>query len=271
MPCVPFLDEGTYPQWLWLENHQGSARNGSPTDRFHWEGIPGIDCIAPMVPGITATIQVDRDERSGKDIYGGYADYLRPLPANGLYDFEMLGDTISPCPFGGHRTELYRLDERRANPFTGNHELELPLIDRDGNGKLQRGEHFVPYVRLENGVFRSIAQLFGRPEHLFRLSGNHKIGMGTNPCSANALTLVSSGTADTYNGGAPNDRVIHLNGMSIEIIAENADGSTTLHVRTGDTYIDRDPRWCGDSIVLQSLLRRIGTHTCLFAKSVGLT
>lgn len=247
---LPFLEEGTYPQWLWLENHQGSERNGSPTDRFHWEGL---DCIARVRPGITATIQVDREDRVGKDIFGGYADYLRPLPANGLYDLDMLGDTISPCPFGGHRTELYRLDEQRANPLTGNHELELPLIDRDGNGKLQRGEHFVPYVRLENGVFRSIAQLFGRPEHLFMLSGNRKLGMGTNPSTANALTLVSSGTADTFKGGPPNNRVIHLNGMSVEIIAENANGSTSLRVRSGDTFIDRDLRWCGDSIVLHNI------------------
>ncbi|MEO8588736.1 MAG: hypothetical protein ABI432_05155 [Flavobacteriales bacterium] len=250
---LPFLEEGTYPQWIWLENHQGSKRNGSPTDRFHWEGIPGIDCIAPMVPGITATIQVDREERTGKDIYGGYADYLRPLPANGLYDFDMLGDTVSQCPFVPNRTQLYRLDERRANPLTGNHELELPLFDRDGNGKLQRGEHFVPYARMENGVFRAIAQLFGRPEHLFRLSGNHKLGMGTNPGTSNALTLVSSGNADTFNGGPPNDRVIHLNGISVEILSENANGATSLRVRTGDTYIDHDLRWCGDSIVLHDI------------------
>ncbi len=249
---LPYLEEGTYSQWLWLENHQGAARNGSPTDRFHWEGM-ALECIEPMRPGLCAIIQVDRETHVGKDIYGGNADYLRPLPANGLYDFDMLGDTVSPCPFGGHRTQLYRLDERRINPFVGNHELELPLYDRDGNGKLQRGEHFVPYVRLENGRFRSIAQLFGRPEHMFRLGGNSKLGMGTNPPTSNTLTLVSSNNADTYKGGPPNNRVIHLNGISLEIVAENSDGSTSLYVRTGDTYIDSDLRWCGDSIVLHAI------------------
>ncbi|HOY27835.1 MAG TPA: hypothetical protein PLR96_02605, partial [Flavobacteriales bacterium] len=35
---MPYIPEDRAQQWLWIENHQGSERNGSPTDRFHWEG-----------------------------------------------------------------------------------------------------------------------------------------------------------------------------------------------------------------------------------------
>src|SRR5690606_30956583 len=91
---MPFLPEGEYPQWLWIENHQTEARNGCPTDRFQYEG-PGMPCVRPAAPGIYAQMQVDKDQRSGSNIYGGYADYLRPVLANGNFDRQLRGDTIT--------------------------------------------------------------------------------------------------------------------------------------------------------------------------------
>ena len=90
------------------------------------------------------------------------------------------------------------------------------------------------------------------------MSGKRKLGMGTNPSSANAMTLVSAGTRDKFKGGKPNVRVVHLNGISVELVSMAADGSATVHVRSDDTFIDRDLRWCADSVVLHAINGRTG-------------
>lgn len=252
---LPYIPSDRYPQWIWLENHQGSERNGSPTDRFHWQEMA---CVDPMRPGLFAYLQVDRNERWGDDLFGGYADYLRPLPANGSFDIRVIGDAVGSCPFGGHRTSAYALDPDLANPFTGNHELELPMVDRKNDGLLQRGDHFVPFVRVENGQERHIAAFYGRPEHAFQLDGNRAIGMATNPSTASQMTLVSSGSRAQFGGKAPDVRATYLNGIRVELLPDAPEGTLKVHVRNDDTIIDQDVRWCSDSIVLPPLRGRDG-------------
>ena len=254
---LPFLPEDVFPQWLWLENHQGMVRNGSPTDRFHWE--ENNTCIAPVDAGIFAMVQVDREVREGKNVFGGYADYLRALPANGMFDLALRGDTvITDCPFEGSRSFPFFMDDRWANPLVGNHELELLVYDRNSDGRLERKEHVIPRTRIQNGRISADAVFFGRPEHAFRMNGNRKIGMGTNPGSANMITLVSAGTKDSFGDKAPNDRVVYLNSISVELLSMSPDGALAVRVRNDDTVIDRDVRWCADSIVLPALKGRNG-------------
>ncbi len=247
---MPFIPEDQHQQWLWVENHQGHQRNGSPTDRFHWEDNACVDAIEP---GLFMVMQVDRERSAGTNIFDGHADYLRPLPANGNYDLRLRGDTVrDACPFG-NTTTPYILDDRLANPLTGNHEQELPIHDRDGDGVAQRNEHWVPYVRVHRGNVADRAVFFGRPEHAFRMDGTRKLGMGTNPSSANMFTLVNAGSNDTHRRGVPNVRTIHLNGISVELLDMAANGDATVHIRMNDTLLEEDVRWCGDSIVLPPL------------------
>lgn len=248
---MPFLPEEGYQQWLWVENHLGHQRNGSPTDRFHWELEQ--DCIAPIEPGLFMMMQVDREDREGQNIFGGHADYLRPVLANGNYDFSLRGDTLrGSCPFGG-TTFPFRMDERWANPLTGNHEQELPVYDRNGDGVVQRNEHWIPRARVRKSRIEADGVFYGHPDHAFRMSGNRKLGMGTNPSSANMLTLVSSGVNDTYKRGLPNVRTIYLNGISVELLGMAPNGDATVRVRHNDVLVDRDVRWAADSIVLPPL------------------
>jgi len=258
---MPHLPEGVYQQWLWIENHQGQARNGSPTDRFHWEGVN--ECIAPLEPGLFMAMQVDREEREGQRVFGGYADYLRPLPANGNFDLYPRGDTLpDSCPFRG-RAVIFVRDTRSANPLTGNHEQELPVYDRDRNGLLKRSAHYVPGARSVADSVEADAVLFGRPEHAFRMDGNRKLGMGTNPSSANMLTLVSGDGSDTHKRGPPNVRTIHLNGISVEMLGMAEDGAITVRVRNDDTLLEEDVRWCADSIVLPPINGHQGASLAL--------
>ncbi|MCB9168904.1 MAG: hypothetical protein H6597_03050 [Flavobacteriales bacterium] len=246
---LPYLEKGAFPQWIWVENHQTHAHNGSPTDRFHWEDT-GNPCIEPAAPGLYMQVQVDRDDKTGRDIYGGDADYLHPLTACGHFDLRLSTDTLKwSCPFGG-TTVAYVESKDMENPLTGNCEQELPVYDRDHNHRLDRGEHFIPNAAIRGGRVHDNAIFFGRTEQAFTLDGVRKLGMGTNPSSANVLTLVSAGGRARYQGALPDDRVVHLNGISIELIDMDDEGHAHIRVRNDDTRIDQDRRWCGDSIVL---------------------
>ncbi len=249
---LPYLADDELPEWIWVENHQTLARNGSPTDRFHWEA-DNASCIEPARPGLYMQVQVDREERAGKNVFGGDADYLHPLTASGHFDVYLGDDTLNDkCPFGGQVISYVQRSDLQ-NPLTGNCEQELPVYDRNGDGLLERKEHYIPNMARRDDGLHNNAIFFGRTAHAFTLAGNPVLGMGTNPSSANVLTLVSTGTKSRYKGGKPDVRTIHLNGVSVRIVAERPDGSIEVRVRNNDTYIDRDLRWCADSIVLHAI------------------
>lgn len=248
---MPFIPDDRAQQWLWIENHQGYARNGSPTDRFHWETAG--TCVTRMEPGLFMTMQVGREEREGTNIYHGAADYLRPVLANGNFDLYLRGDTLrNSCPFGGNSMYFVR-DAQAANPFTGSREEELPVYDRDGDGIIKRNEHWVPGVRSEKGMPDADMVLSGRPDHAFRMHGVRSLGMCTNPSTANMLTLFSTGVRELYDRKAPNVRAIYLNGMRLELVEMRANGDALVRVSVNDTRMVTDQRWCADSIVLPPL------------------
>jgi hypothetical protein len=257
---MPFLPDDVYPQWLWLENHQTEARNGCPKDRFHYQDM---DCVKPAVPGIYAQMQVDKEKKQGDNIYGGFADYLRPVLANGNFDYRLRGDTITfqclwPAP-----TQPLLVQDNWANPLAGWHEQEFPLFDQDGNGKLTRKEAITPRVEVINGRMVDEGQYLGSTDQVFTMQGNHRIAMGTNPSSANMLTLACNMTSEQNKGKAPDVRTVYLNGISVEMLEQSANGDIVLRVRTGDTRLTENVRWCADSIVLPPLHGYKGTALTL--------
>lgn len=217
---LPYLPDDEYPQWIWLENHQGWTRNGSPTDRFHYEAE--MSCTQGIVPGLHAMLQVDRDQKRGDRVFGGDADYLRPLPASGAHDVSLRGDTVNfRCLWPGP-TQPYVVKDKYANPLTGHHDLELPVFDLNGDGVILRKENVVPRIEERNGVEVDNGLFFGNPRQVFTPAGNHKLGMGTNPSTANALTLVSTPGKEVHARKKPDNRVIHLNGISLELVEQRA-------------------------------------------------
>lgn len=248
---MPFLPDDVYPQWLWLENHQTTSRNGCPTDHFHYDD--GFACVQPAVPGIYALMQVDKEKKIGHDIYGGHADYLRPVPANGFFDWRLRGDTVrSSCLWGGD-AEPYFVRDAGANPLAGNQQQEFPLFDKNNDGKLTRREAIAPKIEIHKGRLEDAAMYLGTSAQAFTPEGNARIGMGTNPSSANMLTLACDMTMERNKGAKPDVRAVHLNGISVELLEQRADGGITVHVRSGDTRLTADVRYCADSIVLPDL------------------
>src|SRR5690606_22109355 len=80
---LPFTDPNNeYPEFLWVENHQGKAQNGNPFDKWQHENS-GNTCVQGIVPGLQMYVQVGKETResttSAAPIYGEYFDYLRPF------------------------------------------------------------------------------------------------------------------------------------------------------------------------------------------------
>jgi hypothetical protein len=55
---------------------------------------------------------------------------------------------------------------------------------------------------------------------------------------------------DTPITDAKNVRKIYLNGVSVEILNQNTDGTIQVQIRFDDTDVNNDVRWCADEIVL---------------------
>lgn len=242
---LPYLPEDEFEQWIWIENHQTYSWNGCEFDRWHYE--PN-ECVKPAIPGLYAYLQVDKSA-SGKNLYGGYADYLRPLPANGFHDMTPLKDTIIVDCVGHAEFPAYELNWQNSNALSGNHEMEMPVTDSNNDGVIGQDESYIPRSEKVNGEFTDNLNFMGHTRFAFTLNGNNKIGMGTNPTTANKQTLVSA-RRDKFKGGKPNNQIIYLNGISVEMLEAMPGGAYKIRVRNNDTRITQHLRWCGDSIVL---------------------
>ena len=146
---------------------------------------------------------------------------------------------------------MYRRDREGRNPLTGFMDQELMCFDRNNDGQLRKNEHFVPRMELVDGILHDEAVFFGHSRHAFTVEGNDHIGLGTNPGSANMITLVG-GNRDLFNGGKPNNRVVHLNSISIRLLEQRTDGGIVVRIRNDDVCVQGDVRWCADSIVLHA-------------------
>lgn len=265
---LPFLPENEYAQWIWLENHQTYKKNGVLSDRFHYE--LEMQCVSGAVPGIYAYVQVDRDNRYGTDVYGQHSDYLRALSASGNYDRTLRDETVTfECLWPGP-THPYEVGERSANALTGNGDTDLGLEIPENDGPLSRNKHYVPRIEFRDGRKVDQGLFLGHSRQAFTPTGNRKLGMTTNPSTANMLTLLNQGTNSINKHGRPDNRVVHLNGIALELLEQRANGDIVLRVRNDDRLLDHDLRWCGDSIVLHSPPYH-GQPALTIAKGVKLT
>lgn len=246
---LPFIDSAEYPQWIWVENHQPQV-NGSRFDQFQYQQVA---CVDSAPAGLYMYLQVDKHQKSGQQIFAGFGDYLRPLPADGFYDyvFDTLNSKSQCVNWGDHKA--YERPPENQNPFTGYHDQETPQYDLNKNGKIEKNEKHENYIERVNGELEYKLSFLGRARHAFTMEGNRKLSIGGNPSSANMLTLVSNQPQKNMRMGAPNNRKIHLNGLSIEMLEQKENGDVLVRVRFDDVEINRSLRWCADSIFLHPL------------------
>lgn len=245
LPYTDPVDE--YPEFIWVENHQGRNQNGHPYDKWQYEDS---DCVIDLVPGLFMYMQIDRELHVTDNVsalYGGYDDYLRPIIASGHYDMDF-EEVTQPgnCVGSGTAPAFVRA---LPNPLTGIGDTHWTPIDRDGDGDITRtdGDFALNGQEYADGTFHDNLFTFGHARHGFSPGGNTKLGIGTNPASTSMMNIVGE---NLDQAGALNHRRIQLNGVSIELLEQLPDGSIKVRVRFDDVDITNDVRWCADEIVL---------------------
>ena len=250
---LPGIPDNEYAQWLWIENHQTKSFNKSPFDVFQYEDDA---CTDNAAPGIYAYIQVEHEELYGKKTFGAYADFIRVLPATGMYDLAW-GDTLvrnNWCLNNGLYYPFVR-NAAYSNPLSGNSVHELVAFDQNNDGHIEEKEKRDPAIELVSGEYHNNLPYLGESKMAFTLHGNNKIGIGTNPSSANTLTMLNDNGRALNKGVPPDNRIIYLNSISVEIVRENwpSAGDILVRVRNDDNIVSDNVRWCAPKIILPKL------------------
>lgn len=246
---LPYFSGGEYQQYLWVENHLGAALNGVDSDRFRYELRDGFTSVAP---GLFMMVQVGREEKRGLSAYSGHSNYLRPVLADGHYDVQWTGDSLAM--YGTkRRAQVHYKPAEFANPLTGSQDMEAISYNKNpSDSTLEVKDMVDPEIeRTADGSLIYFPK-FGHAKHAFRIDGNKRIGMGTNPSSASVRSFMSASRIPAKPHEKNNNRT-YLNGISIEIIEEKKDGALLVEVRFDDTAINEKVRWCSDTIVLNSV------------------
>lgn len=247
---LPYTPSNKYPEFIWVENHQGRNANGDPFDSFQYEDAP---CVEDAGPGLYMYVQIDREHRtdafSANNLYGGYEEFARPLSAVGAYDMGWVTAPPVSCVGGADTSAFVRA---MPNPLTGMSDTHSARADRNGNGQLNAGErsfHDTEYDAVMDEFDHNLF-CFGHPRQAFTPSGNHKLGIGTNPSSA---SMKSKRGFETDAADPKNLEKVYLNGISVELVGQLSDGSIKVRVRFDDVDIVNDTRWCADSIELNPI------------------
>lgn len=249
---LPFLSDKEFQQWLWVENHQTIKNNGSIFDKFQYQEA---ECVEDATPGLYCYMQVDKSVKEGAATYGGFGDYLRPMPSDGMYDIVFDEEKLLNDCINGHAYEVFERKSGNANPFSGNHLLEFPVMDVNIDGKIDGTEQKALVIERADGEIIKRLPYLGNAATAFAPQGKSRLGPDTNPSTASMTTLVSSSTALKlrYNKDRNtflNNTRVKLNGISIEIIEQRDDGSILLDILFDDFKVGQNVRWCADTIEL---------------------
>ncbi|MGV9013255.1 MAG: right-handed parallel beta-helix repeat-containing protein [Flavobacteriales bacterium] len=252
---LPFTDPNSeYPEFLWVENHQSQALNGNPFDRWQHQTDP---CVLPMVPGLQMYVQIDKEVRqagSAAELYNSPGDHIRPLDASGHAD-QTFDFTTPPNFCVSWNNNNPATVQGLPNPFTGTTDRHWVAEDFNANGSLTHGERRLNFTELVNGVDHDNLFYLGHTRQVFTPGGNHKVGIGTNPSSATMMNKVGFNSDVTPN---KNLRRIYLNGVSVELLQQNANGSINVKVRYDDVDVTYNTRWCADEIQLNPVVTGTG-------------
>lgn len=229
---LPHLPDGVRNQYLWLENHQLREKNYDHPKR------------SPR--GLYSYIQVGKDERIGKAVFGDNNNYLWPLAAQGNYDFLL----------GGEKGQVLMLEDRRANPFTGYNYLMRITHDKNDDGLIRitndirpKTEYTLPNQLVVNGDTMKESYFTYQRYPIFGTRGIpyrpdsawSKMGISYNP----AAVPVYNRSGGRGNVTKDNQR-IYLNGISVETLEQRKNGDLVIRIRWDDYDIVRPVRWCGN-------------------------
>jgi hypothetical protein len=249
---LPGIPSSEYQQWLWIENHQTQSFNGSPFDVFQYQSS---GCSGVAAPGLYAYIQVAHNALDGKNAFSDPADFIRVLPASGMYDIQW-GDTMVRNNWCVNNELSFPFERIRSkqNALSGNSVAEIVAWDNNNDGRIAESEKRLQAIEKMGTEIHNNLSYLGEAGYAFCKNGNSKIGVASNPSTANSLTLLNDDRL-VNKGKAPDNRIIYLNSVSIEIVKENYPnrGEILVRVRNGDNLVSGNVRWCAPHIILPKL------------------
>ena len=246
---LPYIDPSKeFPEYIWIENHNGKNMNGVEFDQWQYQDAA---CVTPLVYGLYMYLQIDKDVRQSaslNDVNGGHANYLRPITAEGFYDREYDTTLQKLACVGSYDVRPFIRPPDKQNPLTGCGDQEWYMVDGNNNNLLEAYDGLGNDIENVEGNYESHLFWNGHSRHAFTLSGNKKLGIGTNPSSASMMNMVGKDWPPPAD--AKNLRKVYLNGISVEITEQFSDGGIVVRIRFDDIDVANDVRWCADSIVL---------------------
>lgn len=269
---LPYLQSefpDVYDQWLWLENHQIIEGN--------------MDLNMTSAKGLYAYIQIGKESFSD---FSGLAGYLQPLHAFGNYDFDYDISTLkSGFDILEELSHYGKVDENpvkygklivnsaKSNPFTGYNMIQNMAFDLENPNpggtpvfnEIYGNELFLPSsvevdgtLLPESDFHWSTYPAFGTRYDAY--TQGQKIGIGSNPSAVPVYTYRTRyGDVRPYSSYALYDnRKIYLNGLSIEILEQRANGDIKLRLRWDDYDVDNNVRWCGNIVLNETINLKTG-------------
>lgn len=237
--------QGKY-QYLWLENHQGVSTFDGGTSRNNFCG----DSIEEYKRGLVAYVE-GYSHAKEETSFNFMADCnaVRWLARNGDYDFSFDTTELQYSVICGKTS--YPMYTGQANPIGGQSVNEFIRQDFNNNGNI--GHNFEMKAPGANNPneFSWVVDVNNEAPTARWITGagmqfhaGDKVGIATNP------TIKSM---PKYNQSTCKMGDYYLNGISFEVLSENADGSITVKIRLDDVAVDRDVRWAAASIALTDI------------------
>ncbi|MEI7675473.1 MAG: hypothetical protein WCJ03_01720 [Bacteroidales bacterium] len=254
LPYLQSINGNTKNQYIWIENHQ--LKSDQYESKF-W---------VPISKGIRLNIQVGNDDTLS---FSSRTNSITPISSFGKYDYSYVYTDFDGTNYNFEATTTTQL----SNPLSGYSLLEQPAIDfpqfqmpkdKNGNILLQdkpnmifNREFIIPRkVTFDNNVIFSQAPINTCNTYdVFSVA--RKLNIGGNPSSSPLLSYgvnnrMSISYADTI-GQNDNNRFIFLNGLSIEVLEQKANGDIRIRIRKDDYDINNNVRWCGPIVLNEKI------------------
>jgi hypothetical protein len=229
---VPYFDD----QYIWLENHQG-------TNIFDERMDYGSQLCGQTLPdsptGLMIYIESIADSKSKVGLFKEGANGIKLLNADGNYDYRVIGEGIffSAC----HQTPHLKFSTIEENPYNGYNKTSKYLYDKNNNGEIDYwtdgndGPNDQEFIFWLDGNF-----IYGNGGVNSAFHEGDKIGIGTNPAIVNM---------QEYDKNNEKLDPIYLNGISIEVIDEKANGDIDVLIKFNDYNFEQDIKMCGNIIL----------------------
>ncbi|MEM6633996.1 MAG: hypothetical protein AAF694_30250 [Bacteroidota bacterium] len=231
--------------YLWLENHQKKDPFWDRKQFFYKDQEKGE---SPSQAGIYAYVVgspgSDRSKPSLNPFNTRHANMIKMYNGEGNYDIEDTGERKSNGFF-----DVAVMRKAQPNPFSGQNDFQFIRRDFDQDGKiLARASHGNRDEKSgeQKGVWAekreaSAVLTFGNTG-----DGNDAFDLGD---EIGLSGIVPVTNYPIYDSRKQRFNPYFINGITLRILSEDAEGTMTLEVKFDDWELRKSQRWCGNLLM----------------------